>query len=819
MVQKKLTSITARIIAVAVSLSIPFTATAAGSLYVEDSIAGLGLDISVSGAPASTDIDVIVLDPDGMSTRLPVHTDNKGSAQAVVKGTKTEKAGTYTVSVQHNREMIIPSTNVEVAPQSMDPWTSTIQAWTPYIEPDGYDEADITVTLLDQFGNPLAGRPVAVVSSRTEDLIEAATPQTGSDGVQHFTLTTDEPGVIQLRAVDLLSGNTIVESAELKADDGYGVGGPVTTRTTSRRPAFYSPAVDDQYSDDAESRQFYRAQISESFDVIDHFEIDAPAQMRPNEEAQKFTVRAVDRNDMTVENYVGTVIFTSTDPDASFPASYTFKERDLGEKSFPLALKFKNSGPQTFRVEDRNDGRITGETTITVGTGGGGTASKGIDVTSHVNDGYVSSLSILVEGQGPRFANLTVMGGIEDAFGTTDDNGAFSIPVELSPNQRDFTIRVRDDAGRNDSGQIHLTLDQDKPVIGTIQFAPENPEANDKVLVVVLSEPNLARVIVRIPDSVNGTVQEISLAENSTQPGSYQAFFNAPAPDFYQPAVVATDRAGNTEEVRTQLAVGSQSLPKVQNLTAIPKVDAVELRWDAIAGEATGYRIYIGDERGNFLYTLDTGRAVTKATVKGLTPGQTYVFAVSAQRGEMESAEKSDGVEAQALGFNLEITPENGALNIKWTSLTTELPLSSFILEYGAEEAKLTESRILNGELRDFTIRDLLNDVEYFVRITPVTVTGDKLDELAATGRGAPSGSGFKPSARDDIPFDVVTTPGGTLHPAPSTPSSGIPPFAWMTASALGALAVLYSLHRQRALRRNAAFLHAINANYHGIAR
>jgi hypothetical protein len=228
-----------------------------------------------------------------------------------------------------------------------------------------------------------------------------------------------------------------------------------------------------------------------------------------------------------------------------------------------------------------------------------------------------------------------------------------------------------------------------------------------------------------------------------------------------------------------------------------------------------GYRIYIGDNENNYLYTLDTGKVTTKATVKGLTQGQQYTFAVTALRGEMESEEKSDPVRAVVLGFKLEVTPGDGALRVTWTSLASDLPLSSFTLSYGTTEADLTESRILNGDLRDTTIRDLLNGIPYFIRIVPVTITGDTLDELAATGTGTPDGAGFKPGARDDVPFDIPNLPEGPLHSgAPANPESGIPAAAWMTLTAIAAAGVFFRWRHRQSVQQTAEFMQAIQSHY-----
>ena len=779
-------------------LLIPLTVVALSQIDAEDSIAGLGLEIKVQGLPASSAVDIVVTPPARSAVTIPVRTDAKGNADVHMEHALTEQAGTYRVEVQQKGMTIASGIEVTVLPDALDPATSEIQSWNPSIAADGEDRAEITVTLRDQYGNVLAGRPVTVISSRPEDRITADTPQTNDDGIQYFSLTTEEPGAIRLRAIDLLSGNTIDDVSDITAGSNMGIGG---TGTPVRKNG---------------QRMFY-AQVG-SFDVIDGFEITVPATLPVDEEAPKITIRAVDRDGAIVEDYVGTVIFSSTDPEATLPnfGSYTFKERDLGQKQFPLILKFSTEGEQVFRVEDKNDSSIFAEESIFVeGEGHNAASGRGIQITSHKDGDAVNTTDILIEGKGPKLANLRIMGGAADATGATDDSGNFSVPVSLNPSKRDFTIRVQDDTGRNDSGPVNLTLDQTSPSIGTITFAPERPEAGQKVLIVVQSEPGLPQMILRLADAASGEIQEIPLAENSTSSGSYQAFFTAPAANVYQPAIAAMDRAGNVTEVRATFTVGSQSLPTVQNVRAEPRVNAVALEWDALSPDLSGYRIYVGDAPENFLYTLDTGRVTTKATVAGLTPGKTYYFAVTALKDELESGEKSTPAPAQVLGLTLEITPEDSALQVNWGSLSTELPLASFLLEYGVAPDQLTETRILNGDLRDYAMRDLLNGVTYYVTLTPVTVTQDKLEELAATGNGTPNGTGFRTSIRDDIPFDALKHPGNLLTPPPMTSGTGLPSVVWMSAAATGIAGVWLQLRRRRSIRSSSAFLQAIQSQYH----
>lgn len=774
-------------IAIAIALLLTPISAAAGMLQAQDSVAGVGIDIALSSFTPQSNIEVQFVSPDNTPNAFAVRMDAQGNGTLAIAGRFAELAGTYVLTVPADTTA---HTTVTVAPDSMDPRISALQVKTPRIAADGMETADITVILRDRFGNPLPGRATNVLAGRTTDTLRVLTPETDAKGMQYFSLTTKTPGQTTLRAIDLLSGTVIAESAVIDAQSLVAVGGQTANINNGR---------------------FFYAQTLPSFDIVDHFTVDAPDSMQPGVEAQKLTIRAVDRAGQTVENYLGTVLFSSTDSDATLPnfGTYTFRERDLGEKSFALSLKFRTGGPQTFRIEDANDNRISGEVTIQVGSSGTLDPGTGtIEITSHTQDGFINSADIVIEGRGPRFTNIIVMGGPQDAKGVTDENGFFSVPVALSPQQLDHTIRVRDESGRNDSGPIHLVLDQSKKEIEAVQFAPEKPDAGAQVLVIVKSAPALTQVMMRLP--ADGTVQEVILAENPTQPGTYQTFFTAPVAGTYQPSIVATDQAGNLTELRTILTVTSTVLPRIENLSIEPRVESIALRWEVVTGQITGYRIYIGDGPDNFLYTLDTSGPVTQAVVRGLLPGQLYYFAVTALRDALESEEKSEVLTGQPLGITLTVTPGESSLTVQWTSLAADLPLSSFLLEYGADANALTEQRQLNGELRDITIHDLLPGISYALRLTPISVTGEALTQLAATGKGTPGGAGFHPAPRDDAPFDVSLHPGATLNPPPAVNAVGLPRSAWITIASFGALTILWFVRRRQSAQRMNAFLQAV---------
>src|SRR5262249_3404451 len=76
------------------------------------------------------------------------------------------------------------------------------------------------------------------------------------------------------------------------------------------------------------------------------------------------TVSALDNLNRIVPSYTGTVHFSSSDPQASLPADYTFTAGDNGVHTFPN-VTLLTAGTQTVTVTDTASG-TSGSTTITV---------------------------------------------------------------------------------------------------------------------------------------------------------------------------------------------------------------------------------------------------------------------------------------------------------------------------------------------------------------------------------------------------------------------------------------------------------------------
>ncbi|MBN1314939.1 MAG: Ig-like domain-containing protein, partial [Anaerolineales bacterium] len=106
------------------------------------------------------------------------------------------------------------------------------------------------------------------------------------------------------------------------------------------------------------------------------------------------TVTALDSVGDVAMGYTGTVILTSTDPQATLPVSYTFdtgEAADNGQHTF-VGIVLRTAGEQTVTVTDMDDGGIEDIITITVNLGGTDLSATEFTASSpHKADGMEAS--------------------------------------------------------------------------------------------------------------------------------------------------------------------------------------------------------------------------------------------------------------------------------------------------------------------------------------------------------------------------------------------------------------------------------------------
>ena len=94
--------------------------------------------------------------------------------------------------------------------------------------------------------------------------------------------------------------------------------------------------------------------------------VSGPSSATAGSTAQ-YSVTAVGATGSTASGYRGTVQFTSADPAAGLPSSYTFTAIDKGTHAF--AATFETAGPQTLTATDATTASLNGSASVTVGAG------------------------------------------------------------------------------------------------------------------------------------------------------------------------------------------------------------------------------------------------------------------------------------------------------------------------------------------------------------------------------------------------------------------------------------------------------------------
>lgn len=800
-------------IAVIGSMLFPAPLVAAGRVTVETTIAGLSAQADIAGLPSNTTVELHIVSPSGDDSAIPARTSTAGSTTVTVPAELTEEAGQYEAYVR-SQDSIAANSTFDVLPDRVDQGASTVEADDTMLTPDGRDEITVTVTLMDRFGNPLGGRPVELISSRAEDKIAPLTRETDLQGREHFSVRTLKPGQLILRAMDLLSGTALTASVQ------------VTAGSNAMGSSYTAQLVDPgspPFAEATEPAAPAPASGSISFGPADSFDVTLEPEQPKVNEVLNLTIRALDADGNTAEDYTGTVeVHAENDPGASLPGfgdghgEVTFASKNLGLRRIPLSVSFSRAGRQTLLIIDKSDPANIVQGQITVNVGGGEPVSgRKIEILSHKEGGTVTGNGILLEGIGPAYANLTVTGGTQDVAGETDDKGRFSIAVDLDPVYNEYTIRVREESRGDDSGPLHLVRDNVSPEV-QFRFEPAQPEEGSEVLLIARSETLLSSVSMSIAN------QQLALSESPSSPGQYQVVFRAPPAGQYPVTVTAADNVGNAGNAAGTLTVVPRELPVVENLMAEPVFNGVNLSWDAPAGEdVTSYIVRVGTSATLLSSSLDTRDPRTGVAVKGLKGGMTYFFTVSVKNGVREG-KQSPPIQAVPLGLTLVAKAQDASLLLQW-AYPDEL-VQSFVLEYGTEKDKLLERRLIDGKQRAYKLNDLINGVTYHLKMTPVAVTGDVLRDMAAETTGTPAANapGFHPGPSDPAPFPTdftdpnVAPPDGLHGGAPSTTGSGIPSMALMLLTGASVAGFMLWWNKKKNSKQTAEFLRAMNARYRG---
>jgi hypothetical protein len=636
--------------------------------YGVDTIAGYSTLMRTSRTFPDRDIVFTVTKPDGVKVNVPSVTDGQGTAKADLYDFHTRRAGKYMISARFQEDLTDgPQTGFKVYPDQVSLEQSSIVAGKTLARADGSDTVFVSVDIRDQYGNPFQGHQINLISSRSTDKISVSDTGAITDvnGSVTFGVSSNEPGVSVFSAVDSTA------SAVLSARN---------------QVAFIKGS---SMLQDAGGNLSMLIPIAEAADAgpLHHFKIsDIPVSVQPKENVS-FSVTAQDANNLTVENYTGTIHFSAqggAGDNVNIPEDYTFKAEDLGTHKFSLGLSFTTAGTYKIQVTDTNDTLIKGEQAVTVGTSGDSTpvaTGEKPTITSPAAGSY-SGGAQTVSGSAPAGSTVNIFDN-DQQIGTvqTSSGGSFTFQTNpLSDGVHKIYVVNLDKSGQvqGTSDTAEITVDSTPPSVDEIIIDPTSGiKPGTAINVKVVSEENLSDSALLFNSEI------VALTPSAGQPGTYTAQLTAPAnAGAYPVDVVLVDQLNNeatynakatvnvaeeggtvqTQETQmtqtqepetqeTQITLAENMPPtEVFGLIAYGSDKKVTLVWEAANDDVNvnHYRVYYGLDPMNMDLVVDTKSAATTWYVPNLQNGKDYYFALSAVDDQgLESINRSEVASAR----------------------------------------------------------------------------------------------------------------------------------------------------------------------------
>lgn len=652
--------------------------------YGVDTIAGYSALITTSKTYPNTKIFVDVKKPDGAVISVPVITNTEGKARLDLYDYHTRKAGVYEVSAHLKGDPGGQTSTFKVYPDNMSADKSNIEVNKTILKADDEDTCYLSAQIVDKYNNPLSGHVLRVISSRSEDSIRSVAPgnMTDVNGSVSFAISSDKAGVSIYSLVDVTNGGVLSDRAEV---------------------TYLNSA---SYLDDAGGylNSFIPVASAQPAGPLNKFLISGiPETVDPNTDIS-FTVTAQDQDELTVQNYTGTVHFSVegiNSTNVTLPEDYTFKAEDLGAHEFSLGLKFPEDGTYKLVATDINNMSVKGEFNVAVGSAGdsgsSGSGSLGSGekptITSPLEGTYSQNVQE-ISGKAAALSTVKIFDNDQEiGMIQSDSSGNYSFETTpLADGNHEIYVVWLDDSNevQGTSDTVMISIDTTAPVVDDIVVdSSTGIKSGDVVNVEVYSEENLTEAALIF----NLDIYQLSPSTDTA--GLYIASFQAPETAGEYPVdVLLVDDLGNeatyqsvvslmiTENGEGSVSDQEETVPEATEERTDDQKEEVDepdneppsqvfgvigygsdkrvtLVWEAATddGIVDHYRIYYGTDPLNLDNVIDTKDAATTWYIPNLENGKEYFFAVSAvDEMDIESLFTSELV--SAIPFTLEVQAE-----------------------------------------------------------------------------------------------------------------------------------------------------------------
>jgi len=616
--------------------------------YGLDTIAGYEAQIYSSQTLSNRDVIFTVEKPDHTKLNIPIKSNDEGVAEFNLYDYHTKKAGEYKVSARLENGNDSEPTTFYVYPDGVSDSKSTIEPSKLVGSPDNIDKIYITVTLTDDYGNPIKGHTIEVISSRTNDTIQriSSDPFTNNEGSMIFAVSSPDPGISVYSFLDSTTSTVLKERLEIAFSDMDNVGGDI--------PSAYAQSGEVSYL------------------AFENF----PASIEANSDVS-FDLAAYDDEGLIVPNYAGTIHFSVEGGNsvyAAVPNDYTFDiDLDSGVHTFSgiNALNFAQAGTYTVVATDLSDFTIRGETEVTVGTGSTGDidtppSSFELLITSPTSGTY-SQNNITVTGSAPSTdLNIQIFDNdiLLDTVEVESDQSFSYDALNLIEGQHTMFVVAVDssDVIQYTSEEVSFEIDTSAPEVEDFYYEPEQVNPGDILEITVVSEENVFQ------GAVVFNIDIAELEQDPDDPTKYTASIQAPTETgTYAIDVILVDELGN-EGSYTDVALIEIGEPTVieppeeepeeeeEEVDLPPSVvtglrsfgsdGKVTLSWEASMddNDVDHYKVYYGISPANLNVFVSTFDDKTTWYVPNLQNGNEYFFAVAAVDDQGQESESLSSI-------------------------------------------------------------------------------------------------------------------------------------------------------------------------------
>jgi len=463
-----------------------------------------------------TDITFVVTKPDEGTYKFSSTSTVTGFAETNLNSQNLKKAGEYTITASAKGY-------ISKNPQRFFLRHGKVSATESKIETINYkvkleQQADIIVTILDKYKNPIPKHKVLLTSTRPDDDIEIyGKKMTDKTGVIHFKVSSKTEGKSYYLALDQDSGITLENKVEIQ----------------------YTDSEKHEEGNEANSLSFLSTFLKRFIPTVQaageiaYYVIDSPAFFKVNEETE-ITVKAYDNTNNLLTGYLGRVEFKSSDTSSLIiPPDYTFTESDLGEHVFKITLK--TPGSYLFTVSAIGNPSVKGEKQVIVQSDqnteqGSLTKPQILSPPKGTPERTTVLSSSKIEIAGKADPEITIEIYDQDTkLGEVLSNASnlfFFQTDELVDGRHSLKVIAKDDEGHSISSDIvSVIIDTSNPIMlrEALTIEPQQVKPGENVTFTIKTESGLdgVRII------VNQT--SITLIESTSQAGTYIGTYTAPS--------------------------------------------------------------------------------------------------------------------------------------------------------------------------------------------------------------------------------------------------------------------------------------------------